>query len=311
MSLPSPLLSIPTLGADQLSYRGVAFGGTGTPFNISKLDGLEQVDKRTGNTDRPRSRGAFVGLNLPKTRMITVTHAIGPPFGSYTNLSGAASALRTALQSDGVTEYPLWIQLPASQGFGMVACMARVVKTSRPWDIVADLGQLLRGAVIQFEAADPYFYTAPTLAPSVGLPTPGLGFSFPLTFNWPFGGGSTANQVTVTNTGDVPCWPVLVINGPCLNPTVQNLSIPGNPAITLGLQLQTGDQLVIDCDMQSILFTPNGSTVAAPYPQILQAGSTFFALPPGSSVISFNDQSTSPAAGTLAIWNASALSGLL
>lgn len=308
MSLPSPLLSVPAPLVDQLVYNNVFIGGTGTPFNLKKLEGLEKPDVRSGNTDRPRTRGAFVGLNLLKTRTITLTLDVGPPFGTYSTLAGALAALRAACSTEGVTEYPLWLQMP---GLPLVACMARVIKTSFPWDITADIGHLLQGATIQFEATDPYFYSAPTLASSVGLPTPGVGFTFPLTFNWSFGGGSTANQVTVTNSGDVPCWPVLVITGPTLNPTVQNLSIAGSPSVTFGIQLNVGDQLVVDCDMQSVVFYPSGSTVGAPYPQILQAGSTFFSLPPGNSTVSFNDQSTSPEAGTVAIWNASAYSALL
>jgi hypothetical protein len=308
MSFPSPLISAPGLSNSQLQFQSVIMGGTGTPFNLVSLEGLDKPDVRSGNTDRPRTRGAFVGLNLLKTRTITATFDIGPPFGTYTNLAGAVKALRTAISTEGTTEYPLWIQM-ANQP--LVACMARVIKATAKWDVTADLGNLLRGVPIQFECSDPYLYSAPTSNPTVSLPTPGVGFTFPLTFNWSFGGGTLANQVTAVNNGDVPCWPVLVITGPCLNPSVSNTSIAGNPTLTLGQQLNTGDQLVIDCDQQSILFYPSGSTVGAPYPQILQPNSTFFALIPGSNVVSFNSQDVSPASGTLGLSFASAYDGLL
>lgn len=307
MSLPSPLLALPGISNDQISFGGVTLG-TGTPFGLTKLEGLDKPDVRSGNTERPRTRGAFLGLNLLKTRMITLTVDVGPPFGSYTNLAGAVAALRTACSTEGTTEYPLWIQLP-NQPF--VACMARVLKRSFPYDITADIGSLLRGAVIQFEATDPYLYGAPTLQPSVGLPGPSGGFGFPITFPLSFGGSATPNQVSVVNAGDVPCWPVLVITGPCLNPSVSNLSIAGNPTITFGIQLNAGDTLVVDTDLQSIVYTPAGAAVGARYPQILQSGSTFFSLPSGTSQLAFNDQSTSAAAGTLKVWCSSAYSGLL
>src|SRR5437588_9816756 len=112
MSLPSPLLSVPSLTVDQISFQGVTMGGVGTPFGLTQLEGLDKPDVRSGNTDRPRTRGAFVGTNLLKTRTITATLDIGPPFGSYTNLAGAMNALRAAISTEGTTEYPLWFQMP-------------------------------------------------------------------------------------------------------------------------------------------------------------------------------------------------------
>jgi hypothetical protein len=309
MSLPSPALSVPTLTNDQMGYQGVVIGAPpATPFGITQIEGLMKPQVRSGNSDRPRARGAFVGLNLLKTRTITATMDVGPPFGSYSNLPGAVSALDTASVTEGSTEYPLWIQLP---NFPLVACMARVLNKDLKWNVVSDLGSLVQGATMQWEACDPYFYSAPTISTTIGLPTPGVGFTFPITFNWSFGGGSTANMATITNNGNVPCWPVLVITGPCVNPTVANLSVAGSPTLQLNATLNTGDQLIVDCDLQTIVFIPSGSTVGSPQPQILMPGSSFFACPPGSSVISFNSQDTSPAAGTLAVWSASAYDGLL
>lgn len=502
MSLPSPLLSAPALLPDQLSFAGVVIGGSPrVPFGIKKLEGLDKPDVRSGNMDRPRTRGQFVGLNLLKQRIITVTLDIGPvavgtgtnlvpdpsfeedapgatpaawaasgtfgalaiaagstltvtaaqaevgsqscqvvttavtgeglgitlaapsggfvagttytfqvwmkgnaggelvalqmgitgdhgsivnttltsgwaqyscswtpagnqttgsvgirtraasvytffvdaamaaagsgvstyvdgdklgfqwqgtagnsatiPTGTYgtygSTLVSALNALRNACATEGTTETPLWIQIP---GQPLVACMARVLKKNIPYDVAADVGGLVENATIQFEAVDPYLYSAPTLNPTISLPTPGGGFSFPLTFNLSFGGGTLPNQYTAVNGGDVPCWPTLVITGPCLNPTVQNQSIAGNPFLTFGIQLNAGDQLVVDCDMQSVVYFPAGSSVGAPYPQLLQAGSTFFALPPGSSTIAFNSQDTGSVAGTLNVWNASAYDGV-
>jgi hypothetical protein len=277
------------------------------------LEGLGKPDVRSGNMDRPRARGAFPGLNLLKTRLLTATMDVGPPFGSYTNLAGALGALRAAVSTEGTTEYPLWIQLP---NFPFVACMARVAQKVDPkYDYAADIGGLgigyVRSVPVQWEATDPYFYSAPTVATTIGLPTPGVGFTFPITFNWSFGGGSSANMATITNNGNVPCWPVLVITGPCVNPTVANLSVAGSPTLQLNATLNTGDQLIVDCDLQTIVFIPSGSTVGSPQPQILMPGSSFFACPPGSSVLSFNSQDTSPAAGTLTVWSASAYDGLV
>lgn len=310
MSLPPPTLSVPTLVADGAFFQGVTFG-PGTPYGISKLEGLDLPDIRSGNTDRPRTRGAFVGANLLKTRQPTMTLDVGPQgsnYGGYGSLRAALQALTSACSNEGTTEYPLWVQLP---GWPLVCAMSRVMKKSIPYDVTADLGGLVKGATIQWEATDPYFYSAPTQTATVGLPTPTTGLKFNLTFPLSFGGGTTPNQVTVNNSGDVPCWPVLIIQGPCVNPSVSNLSIAGSPTIQFDIQLFAGDLLVVDCDQQSITYTPSGQTVAAAYNQVLQSGSTFFSITPGGpNVVSFNSQDTSAAAGTLTVWFASAYDGL-
>lgn len=310
MSLPAPTLTVPTLLGDQMSYQGVTMGyPPNTPYGITELDGLTKPQSRSGNTPRPRTRGSFIGLNLLPTRKVTATLDIGPPFGSYSTLAGAVGALRTASATEGTTEYPLWIQLPQ---FPLVCTMCRVVNKDLKWNFVADAGQLVQGATIQWESTDPYLYSAPTQSGTVGLPTPGTGFAFPITFPFSFGGGTTANELTVTNNGDVDCWPVLVITGPCLNPTVTNGSVAGNPELAFNIQMNSGDQLVVDCDMQTILYYASGSSVGVPYPQILNPGSTFFAVPGGgSSSIAFNSSDTSPASGTLTVWWADAYDGLL
>lgn len=310
MSLPPPTLSVPSLDAGQCSLNGLLMGPS-TPYGITQWEGLDKPDVRSGNTDRPRTRGAFVGANYLKTRQPTLTFDVGPlapNFGGYGSLPVALAALAAACSTEGTTEYPLWVQLP---GFPLVCSMSRVLKKSIKYDITADLGQLVKGASIQWEATDPYLYSAPTQTVTIGLPTPASGMSFNLSFPLGFGGAITPNEATVTNDGDVPCWPVLVIEGPCVNPSLSNLSIAGAPTIQFGIELFAGDLLTVDCDWQTITYTPSGQTVAAVVPNVLLSGSTFFSIPPGSSVLSFNSQDTSTAAGTATVWYASAYDGLV
>lgn len=521
MSLPSPLLAVPTLLPDQMSFQGVTIGHPPySPFGVTELEGLQKPQVRSGNTDRPRTRGAFVGANFLKTRTITATMDIGPvsgavaqatnlipdpsfeydtvgsapssalwseytsgsiasnafavssawsqlgsrslhvqgthsadttlesigaqspsntiaavagqtytligtcnvvqggpgngivfvlawytsgglliststssvlsagqlgvcadsftatapastafvqvtvamqsvvnggvvefyvdaialeatsaafvyfdgdslgyewqgfagasesvpasgwgKYGIYGNaLAGPLRALDTACVTEGALEYPLWIQIP---GFPLVCTMARVINKDLKYNVAADLGGIVEGATVQWESTDPYFYSAPTSTTTIGLPTPGVGFTFPLTFNWSFGGGSSANMATIVNAGNVSCWPVLVITGPCLNPSVSNLSVAGNPTLSFDVQLNAGDVLVVDCDMESIVFFAAGAAVGSPAPQVSSPGSSYFACPPGNSVFAFNSQDTSPASGTLTVWSASAYSGLI
>lgn len=313
MPVPSPSLAGPSsLPPDGMYFEGVQLGPT-TPFQLKKLEGLDLPDQRSGNVNWSMWPGASVGSLQSNTRKITLTLDVGPlsagSYGAYGSLAAATKALVAACSTSGTTEYPLWIQLP---GMPFVCTYARVLKTNFPWDITADLGGLLQNGTIQFECTDPYLYSAPSTSTSLGLSGPVGGFTFPLGFNLSFGGGSGGgNSATITNSGDVTCWPTLVITGPCLNPSISNSSIIGNPTISTSISLNAGDQLWIDCRLGAITLFPSGSTVGSPSQYVLNPGSEYFGLPPGSSSVTFNSADTSSVAGTLAVWSASAFDALL
>ncbi len=313
MSLLSVLFTTPpTLASDQFSYQGLTLGAA-TAFGFTKLEGLDKPDVRSGDTARPRQRGRQPGLNLLDQRTVTATldiGQIGGNFGGYGSLPAALAALRAASSTEGTAEYPLWVQMP---GFPLVVAAGRVLKKSVPWDIAADRGGIVQSASIQWGMSDPYFYGAP-VAQTVGLPAASAssGVSFPLSFPMAFGGGANPNQATVINGGDVPCYPVLVFNGPCINPTVQSVLIPGIPTLTFNVSMAAGDQMMVDCDSGAITYTAAGTTMSSPTPQLLAPGSTFFGIPPGTpSLLSFNSQDTTTVAGTLTIYSAMALDALL
>lgn len=279
---------------------GVTFGPS-TPFGITKnIAGLDLPNIRNGDSSKPRTRGQYVGLDVDDARDMTLTFDVGPfssGFGSYGTLEGALSAVRAVTNTQGTTEYPLWVQLP---NLGLLAMMCRVRKRNVSPDIVFSAGNMAQGAIIQFHADDPYFYAAPTLNPSVGLPTPGLGFDFALSFAFSFGGASSGNTITVVNAGDAPCYPLCTITGPCLDPSITNLSMPGSPTLTFDIQLLTGAQLIVDLDTpQSATYFAAGSSVGSTAMNTLQPNYAFWALLPGTNVISFNSADTSPVAGTL------------
>lgn len=284
-----------------------------TPFGITKagIKGLDKPKVRSGNQLVAQGPGAWPGTNQLNTRTIDISFDIAPPFGDYGNLYGALAALRDACSTEGSDEYPLWVRIPGSP---VVCSYARVTRSNRPWDLGADLGSIVQNSPIEWEATDPYLYGAPTNSATVGLAQPSGGMVFPLTFPWSFGGAITPNEIACTNNGDVPCWPVLVITGPCIDPSVVAHGVPNSPTLRLGMQLQSGDKLVVDCRTGSILFFPNGGTVGTPVQNILDSGSSMpveVALPPGVSYLSFDSQDTLAAAGTLTAWWADTYSGLI
>lgn len=298
MAFPSPSVSVPTLSSSwQAYYNGLTFGGTGTQFNLSKIEGLDLPDVRQGDAGRPRDPGMFIGLDLLPGREITFTGDMGP--GSF---ASSWTAFATATIPGGVTEQPLFVNVP---GYGTLATMARVLRRNMPVDIQFALGNLA-AFTLQFHCADPRLYNTPTLSPSVGLPAPSAGFSFPLSFPLAFGSGTVAGVITATNTGNIEMRPVLVVTGPCTYPSVTNATWPGSPTLQFGVSMATGDQLVIDLDLKTATYFTSGSTLGQSRLSTIQAGSQWWTLLPGANTIQFLSKDTSPVAGTLQVQYASA-----
>lgn len=315
MSLPSPSLTLPSLASYQLSYRGLTFGGLieGAAYQLQKLDGLENPEVNSGDTQRPLDQGELPGVDDSKGRDVTVTQVVQ---SDGISLDHARQALEAAMTLGGNTEEPLYLKLPS----GLFACMARPRKHSGP---SIDVTTVVAGggvATSMFHATDPRWYAMPTKTATVGLPAQlgGLSFGGPgsgISFGGPasgisFGGGSTGGLLQVENNGRVEMRPVFVITGPCVNPVVSNLSIPGAPSIGFNLTLNPGDTLEVETDLQRVLLTTAGTSGAASRRGTLLPGSIWWNLPAGSNTIEFTTSDASQVTGTLTVLSADAYLGL-
>lgn len=309
MAFPSPTVTPPTFTmTPSVYFNGITFSGAG-PFLLKKISGIDMPTVRSGDTDAPRTHGQFIGLDLLSGRDVELTFDVGPPFGSYTNLPGAMAALRAALTPSGTTETPLFVQLPNGS---MYTALVRPRKRSTDIDIVYTLGNLAQNLMVQFHATDAMMYSTPTAEPSTGLGTAGSGADFfNLTFNFSFGGtGGGAGVLNATNSGDVTSWPIFIITGPCTYPKITNASISGNPSISFGVTMLTGDQLIINTDpkYRSAVYYNSGSAQGATTLYTLQTGSAWFGLNPGANQIQFTTLDSSTVAATLAMEWASSYS---
>ena len=308
MAFPSPSLSVPTLQPYQFSYGGLTMG-PGTAYEVQSLGGLDLPAIRNGDVARSRDQGELVGLDLLGGRDITVQLDVGT---DGTSLQHALDALAAVTGPGATAEVPLYAQLPNSS---LYAVMCRPRKRTMPVDIRYALGHLAKVAV-QFHATDPRVYAAPSLTATVGLPAPSAGMTFPMTFPMTFGSGSGgAGEVTIDNAGNFEMRPVLVITGPVTNPSVENSSLPGAPALTFANPAQTsytvlaGDQLVIDLDLRTVLYYSGGvssGTAPASRRNWVVAGSVWWNLAPGNNVLHFLSQDSSATGATLAVQYAAA-----
>lgn len=301
MSFPGPSITPPGLQNWQYQFNGLTFGA-GTSYGVTNVQGLDLAPIRSGDAGRPLDQGELIGIDLLSGRDITFQMWVGAD--GENSLQTLLAQLSAATTVAGVTEQPLWVQLPNSP---LLCAMVRPRK--RTLTIDADYGAAgVATPAVMFHATDPRFY-APTQTGSVPLPTPVGGLSFPVSFPASFGAGSGA-AVAAANSGNMEMRPQLVITGPVTNPWVQNASIAGTPRLTfsnpfqMGYTLNPGDTLTVDLDFQTITYLVSGTTIPSNVPFWLVPGSTWWNLPPGqTSTIQWGSSDSAATGGSLeVIW---------
>jgi hypothetical protein len=278
MAFPAFGTSVPTLTSYQASFRGYTFGA-GTVFELQKIEGADLPSVRSGDNPRPRDHGLFVGLDVMGGRELTFT---GQLRRDSTSFAHALQELGSATIPGGVVQEPLFVNFP---GFGTLATLVRPRKRSMPQDIQYALGELAN-VVLMFQASDPRWYGTPTQSASVSPPSTTAGFKFNITFPLSFGGGSVAGALTVNNMGNIETRPLLIVEGPCENPSITQASTGNNLSFT-NLTMSSGDKLEIDTDLHTATFFVSGSTIGSTRLYKLVKGSRWFTMPPGETTFQF------------------------
>ena len=294
MAFPAYGVTFPSLPAYGASFAGYQFG-PGTDLEIKEWQGLDMPTVRSGDSGRPRDHGMFRGLDVMGGREPSLTAELHPLSGS---LEEAEAELAAATVPGGSEDTPLFVALP---GWGVLACMARVRKRQMPRDITLALGGLGKVALL-WAADDPRWY-ATTQQSSVAPVNLTSGFSFPLSFPLSFGGGSVTGSLSITNAGNIETRPLLIVEGPCENPSITNVTAENSPNLTFNLTIGAGARLVIDTDMHTATYYTAGTTIGATRLGTLAYGSQWFTLSPGVSTIQFL---AGTAEGQLSVQSASA-----
>lgn len=313
MPFPAPSIPAPALNLYQWSYRGLAFGGVDTTatYQIQSAN-VDMPDVASGDVQRAIEQGEFEGVDvLPgaDTTIVQVVTTQGlartgmPTTAQAVAIDEACQALGGVMGVIGTGQQPLYVQMAS----GCYVRLAKPRKHNCPWDI----NRVYAGGAIAtslLHSTDPRWYLVPSQSQTVGLPsTIGGGLSVPVTAPVSLTGGSAGGLLTVVNAGTFESRPVLIVTGPCTNPVIANTSIAGAPSIGVNITLNAGDQLVIDTDWHSVVYTVAGSTLGSSRRNDLMTASTWWNLPANSSnTIEFTSSDTSPVAGTLTVWSASA-----
>ncbi|MEU9198846.1 phage tail domain-containing protein [Streptomyces sp. NPDC048332] len=105
-----------------------------------------------------------------------------------------------------------------------------------------------------------------------------------------YGDAGASGRLTATNDGASPAYPVLRIDGPVANPSIEQVTTGGS--MTLDGTLQAGEYLVIDTRTRAVLLM--GSS---PRRQWVRAGSTWPLLVPGSNTLAYRGSALPGAPG--------------
>jgi hypothetical protein len=309
MSFPSSTLSAPSLSTYQMQYNGLTLG-PGTGYRIQKLEGLDLPNVRSGDVARPRDHGELIGLDLMAGRDVVLTLQVAT---DGTSLQHALSAFASAFGSAGVTEAPLYLQLP---NLPLLAVMCRPRQRTVPIDLEGYTVAGVASVAVQLHATDPRLYVAPSIASTTSAPTPAGGLTFPVTFPVSFGGGSSTADLFPNNVGNIEMRPILVITGPCTNPKVANDQTGWSLTFTNPSQssftLYAGDTLTVDLDSHSVQYLVSGTTVPSSergwvVPGSIWPNATGIAgLEPGVQTIQFSTTDSGVVAATLTLEYASA-----
>jgi len=248
----------------------VPYDGDGYKWILTRLGGwFDSPSPRADPLERPGADGDYDGNPTQDSRLVIVEGTVTAP--DRVALQVAMDRVNAVLT--GATRYGTLTVDEVARGMSRQAVVRLGGQT-----VVARTGPTTADLSFSLFAPDPRRYSSELHSVTVGRYMPGGGFSFPASFPIPFGTNGSDGTVTVTNAGTASTWPVLRFSGPSTNPYAKRV---GDGTIAAGLTLVSGQELVVDCGLRSVLL---GS---ASRRQFLTADD-FFALPPGQSQIYFS-----------------------
>jgi len=250
------------------SFAGITFGGSGSPYQILSVEGLEGLPGiRNQDDNRGYQDGMFSGRDFLGGRMISITFQTFATSGgnsAQTNFNLIQAKLLP--QTSGTT--PLYFILPPS-GEQFVNARVRALRTS----VDPDYTYGMITSQVEFFCPDPNYYDSTQQSASLSVSV-APGRTYNRTYNLVYGFGSYTSLTNVVNSGWATTYPVITITGPITNPTLGNVTT-GN-YLNLSGTITNTDTLVIDT--QNRLITLNGASAR----NLLSTG-TWFDAPAGTS----------------------------
>ena len=220
------------------AFNNQVFGGTGSPYQILSVDGLEGVPAiRNQDDNRGYADGMFTGRDFYSGRTISMLIQVlgdGSNSAQY-NLNALQRVLLP--QTQGTT--PLYFLL----GYGEqeLVINARVRGFKAQINPEYTYGKII--AQVDFFCPDPNYYDINVQTATMAVLDP-VGRTYNRIYNLIYGNSTGYIQTTIANTGWATTYPTITLQGPVTDPTLGN-STTGD-SLTFTVTLTAADTLVID-----------------------------------------------------------------
>jgi hypothetical protein len=266
----------------QITFNGLTLGEA--PYGLTNLTGFaDSPEVRSSDQMRARAHGQWMSVDYLGGRNIGASVIVTSQHPS----SAAWQAFSQALVAGQATESTLSATMPGVAYGVPVQVGARVRKLSLPLNIDYALG--VGRAEIEWHCSDPRIYAATASSVTASMATAsGAGASFPLTFPLTFGGATTGGLLPATNDGEFEAPWTMTINGPVVNPRIENVAT--GQVISFTGEVGASSALVISSLERTVLLDG-----ASRY-SWLTAGSQWFDLAPGPNTFRFAGTSGSGSA---------------
>jgi len=244
----------------------------GLPTRVARgVEGLEAPEQRVDSYNNPGGDGQTVANILHGGRLITMEGRIrGGDEATYRANRSVFHQLVGANRTTLGQYSPRTLKLTDTTGAQYrVSCVVRALKnpdelpTTSAWQL-----QLL--------ATDFLIYGETEATATLTLPISG-GMTFPFSFPAQFG-SSSGGSATVTNSGTMNTAPVVVFNGPLLNPRLYNDTT--GQVLGLDITLVAGDAITVGMKARTIIQGDSTNRMSTK-----TAESKFWTLAPGANLI--------------------------
>lgn len=250
------------------SFNNQVFGGTGSPYQILSVDGLEGIPAiRNQDDNRGYADGMFTGRDFLAGRNISMIIQILS--SSAASAQANLNTLQTALLPQTAGTTPLYFILSNADTEQVINARVRGFRTTVNPEYT--YGYIL--AQVEFFCPDPRYYSS-NIQTATLLYSPPTGRIYNRTYNLVYGGGSVTITTNIANNGWTDTYPMINLNGPITNPTLGNLT--QNAALNFNVTLSSSDDFQID--LYNKLITLNGQ----PARNTLISG-TWFSASPGNN----------------------------
>ncbi|MGQ4351990.1 phage distal tail protein [Streptomyces drozdowiczii] len=254
--------------------------GPGSQYHVTAIEGLDDLPEiRAEDINRPDQHGDYTSPDTTGARTIQI--GLGLRGESPDDLRALTLALRAATQPQ---RQPAPLQLLDQD----VLVYGKVRRRAVPYD--AEALWALGTAALEIYCADPYLYSLEEYTASTTAYSPAAGRTYPLTHPRSYGSAGTSGRLTVVNNGASPAYPILRIDGPVANPSVEQVTTGGS--ITIDATIQAGEYLTIDTRTRAVLLMDT-----SPRRSWVRGGSQWPLLMPGPNELAYRGSALPGAPG--------------